>query len=164
MGATANLNNLGGLANTCNILGSCVERPRKLTAREVDETFEGDIPETSYADLPPNFNEVSERKRLADVLFNERVDNQLSYFYKAMNETAYKHGLSKSNWAVAHGMHHNNNVSSALDIAKLSRIALAQHALLVEIVNTKTYDCESRLHRGVMYNWKNTNFILWSRD
>ncbi len=51
-----------------------------------------------------------------------------------------------------------------MDVAKLSRVAMQQHALLVEIVNTKTYDVESKLHRGVMYNWKNTNFILWSRD
>ena len=41
-----------------------------------------------------------------------------------MNDTALKHGLSKSNFAVAHGMHHNNNYSSAFDIAKLSRIAM----------------------------------------
>ena len=41
-----------------------------------------------------------------------------------MNDTALKHGLMKSNFAVAHGMHHYSNYSSALDIAKLSRIAL----------------------------------------
>ena len=55
---------------------------------------------------------------------NERMEFNLSYFYKEMNETALKHGLMKSNFAVAHGMHHNNNYSSAIDIAKISRIAL----------------------------------------
>ena len=52
------------------------------------------------------------------------MDSNLNFFYKEMNDTAMKHGLKKSNFAVAHGMHHNNNYSSALDIAKLSRVAL----------------------------------------
>ena len=68
------------------------------------------------------------------------MDFFLGYFYREMNDAALKHGLNKSNFAVAHGMHHYNNYSSALDIAKLSRIALAQHSYLVEIVNTKEYD------------------------
>ena len=52
------------------------------------------------------------------------MDHYLDYFYKEMNETACKHGLKDSNFAVAHGMHHYNNYSTAIDIAKLSRIAL----------------------------------------
>lgn len=97
----------------------------KLTAREVDETYQGEIPNTSYSDLPPNFNELSERKRIANRLEIERVDFYLSFFYREMNDTAIKLGLSKSHFAVAHGMHHNDNYGSALDIARLSRIALA---------------------------------------
>ena len=68
-----------------------------------------------------------------------------------MNDTAIKLGLNKSNFAVTHGMHHNNNYSSALDIAKLSRYALTQHSLLAEIVNTKEYDMSSRINRSYKY-------------
>lgn len=78
-----------------------------------------------------------------------------------MNETAIKQGLCKSNFAVAHGMHHYNNYSSALDVAKLSRVALSQHDLLAEIVNTKEFSMPSRINRSYTYEWKNTNFLLW---
>ena len=47
-------------------LGEVETTPKKLTAREVDETFKGEIPNTNYAELPPSFNEVSERKRVAE--------------------------------------------------------------------------------------------------
>ena len=113
------------------------KKPPKLTARQIDETCEGDIPTTSYNELPPSFSEMSERRRVEETLLNERIDQCLALFYKEMNETAYKQGLKKSNFAVAHGMHHYNNWSSALDIAKLSRTALASHSMLLEIVNTK---------------------------
>ena len=67
---TNNVSMTQGLTNM-----AAPEKPKKLTAREVDETFEGEIPETSYADLPPNFNEISERKRIADNLFIEKLDH-----------------------------------------------------------------------------------------
>lgn len=92
------------------------------------------------------------------------MDHYLDFFYKEMNETALKHGLKNSNFAVAHGMHHQNNYASALDIAKLSRIALAKHDLLNEIVNTKTFTVASRLNRNFTYDWKNTNNMLWQQD
>ena len=103
----------------------------------MDRSYEGDIPDTPYSELPPSFNQVRERKLAREALLNDRMELFLSHFYKEMNDTALKHGLLKSNFAVAHGMHHYNNYSSALDIAKLSRIALQQHSLLVDIVNTK---------------------------
>lgn len=56
-----------------------------MTAREVDESYDGAIPDTPYSDLPSNFNEFSERKRIEEWLFIERLDNDLSYFYDEMN-------------------------------------------------------------------------------
>lgn len=64
---------------------------------------------------------MTERRRIAELLVIERLDFQLSFFYKEMNDTAIKLGLRSTNFAVAHGMHHNDNYSSALDIAKLSK-------------------------------------------
>ena len=140
------------------------EKPRKLTAREVDASYEGDIPNTPLSELPPAFNEIRVRKNVMETLLNERVEHYLGFFYNEMNETAIKHGLKKSNFAVAHGMHHYNNYSSALDIARLSRIALTAHSFLVEIVNTKQYDMNSRINCGFTYSWKNTNLLLWQQD
>jgi len=135
-----------------------------LTVREVDETTEGEIPDTCHRDLPPTFNEITERKRAETQLFIEKMDHYLTFFYNEMNETACKHGLNSSNFAVAHGMHHYNNYSSAIDICKLSRVALTQHDLLNEIVNTKEYEVRSRIKIGFNYEWKNTNFLLWHQD
>ena len=98
--------------------------PLKLDAKDVDRTYEGDIPDTPHTELPSDFNQVRERKLAREALLDERMEHCLSFFYKEMNDTALKYGLMKSNFAVAHGMHHFNNYSSALDIAKLSRIAL----------------------------------------
>ena len=100
------------------------QAPKKLTARQIDEK-DGDIPDTDYSELPPDFNEETQRRLVAEQLYIERMDFFLGFFYREMNDAALKHGLNKSNFAVAHGMHHFNNYSSALDIAKLSRIALA---------------------------------------
>ena len=92
------------------------------------------------------------------------MDHNLDYFYREMNDTACKHGLKNSNFAVAHGMHHFNNYSTAIDIAKLSRVALAQHELLQMVVNTKDFCVPSRTKKGFVYQWKNTNFLLWHQD
>lgn len=135
-----------------------------LTAREIDEQTKGEIANTPYNELPPTFNEISERRRVYETLLDERIENHLSFFYREMNMTACKYGLKKSNFAVAHGMHHYNNYSSALDIARLSRIALQEHEFLAQVVNTKQFTCTSRVNRSFSYNWKNTNFMLWTND
>jgi len=41
-----------------------------------------------------------------------------------MNEMANTLGLSRSHFAVAHGMHNENNYSSAYDMGKLSCIMM----------------------------------------
>ena len=96
------------------------------TLREIELLFKSEesLPDTPYYDLPTDFNEATERKRAESSLLNERIDTCLNYFYKEMNETAYEHGMKSSNFAVAHGMHHFNNFSSAFDMARLSKVAL----------------------------------------
>ena len=41
----------------------------------MDETFKGEIPDIPIVDLPPSFNEETERDRIADWLVIERVDH-----------------------------------------------------------------------------------------
>jgi D-alanyl-D-alanine carboxypeptidase (penicillin-binding protein 5/6) len=57
-------------------------------------------------------------------LLEEHIERALSGFYDCMNENATSLGLTRTHFAVAHGMHHPNNYSSAHDIATLSRIAM----------------------------------------
>ena len=122
------------------------------------------MPDTPYYELPSDFHEPTERKKVEWTLMNEKIDLALHYFYKEMNAAAIDHGLKTSNFAVAHGMHHYNNFSSALDIARLSLIALKKHPFLVEVTNTKEYNLNSRLNPKHTYKWKNTNFLLWNED
>ena len=103
----------------------------------MDETFKGEIPDIPIVDLPPSFNEETERERIADWLVIERVDHQLGFFYKYMNDTASELGLTNTHFAVVHGLPHPKNYSSAYDVAKLIKLALTQYPLLEDICNTK---------------------------
>lgn len=136
------------------------------TAREIELSFDeaGKIPDTPYYELPPDFNEMTERKKIEQTLLEEKINSALNCFYREMNDTAAHHGLKQSNFAVAHGMHHYNNFSSALDIARLSNIALKKHSFLAEVVNTKELLVPSRAIQKHIYEWKNTNFMLWNQD
>ena len=57
-------------------------------------------------------------------LLEEAMNTALNAFYDHMNESAGEIGLKRTHFAVAHGMHHPNNYSTAHDIGVLSRIAL----------------------------------------
>jgi D-alanyl-D-alanine carboxypeptidase (penicillin-binding protein 5/6) len=54
----------------------------------------------------------------------KKAQECLNMFYKLMNDKASILNMTKSNFAVAHGMHNDNNYSSALDMAKLSCLAM----------------------------------------
>ena len=52
-------------------------------------------------------------------LLDLKVKECLEEFYLLMNKKAESQGMRSSNFAVAHGMHNDNNFSTALDIGKL---------------------------------------------
>ena len=81
-----------------------------------------------------------------------------------MNIKAHKLGMTGSHFAVSHGMHHDDNYSCALDIANLAKHALDKHPVLREVVNTKTYSTPSMTEPGYLYQWSNTNFLLWDES
>jgi len=107
---------------------------------------------------------VNERKRIEWALLNERQEIALKRFYREMNETAASLNLANSHFAVAHGMHHYDNYSTAMDVARLSAHSLAKHSFLAEVVNTKDYSVQSRSNLKHRYQWKNTNNLLWHKD
>ena len=54
-----------------------------------------------------------------------------------MNQKASELGMSRSHFNVAHGMHNDDNYSSALDIGKLSLYALNElPSIFKSVVNT----------------------------
>jgi len=55
------------------------------------------------------------------LILYERSRQALKKFYQKMNEKSREIKLSdKTHWHVAHGMHHDYNYSTALDVASLS--------------------------------------------
>ncbi len=75
-----------------------------------------------------------------------------------MNETAKSLNLGKStNFSVAHGMHHDYNYSTALDISTICWNAMRSHSVFREVVDTKVFELPSRVRQGHVYKWVNTN-------
>lgn len=94
-------------------------------------------------------------------MINEKIKEALKKFCSYMNEQSKKLGLENSSWAVAHGMFHPRNFSTAYDIAKLTHVALLKHKVLVEVVNVKTLMTQSKNTTAHVYKWENTNKLLW---
>ena len=81
-----------------------------------------------------------------------------------MNEQTEELKLTDSHWAVAHGMHNDDNWSSALDIGRLSLLTTCHKSygpVFKEIVSTKYYTVKSYVNPNHTYKWENTNKMLW---
>ena len=68
-------------------------------------------------------------------------------------------GMKKSNFAVAHGMHHDKNYSTALDIAHICS-HIMKNKMFRDIVKVQTYECKSLNFPEHVYKWENTNALL----
>ena len=94
----------------------------------------------------------------------EIINAALNAFYREMNRNAAEMKLKDTNFLSAHGMHHDQNYSSALDIALISHQCM-KNSTFRQIVKTQKYNCESRLfpgQNGHIYHWQNTNKLLES--
>jgi hypothetical protein len=116
------------------------------------------IPEPYFRDLPPLYNTERERRRVSDELIAERIDKAIETFFEAMNDTAASIGMTKTNFATAHGgVNVSENYSTARDIATLAGYVVRKHELFIQICNTKHYSAKSRLKKDYEYRWQNTN-------
>ena len=61
-------------------------------------------------------------------------------------------------------MHHDRNVSSALDMALISQNAMRKHPFFCEVVDTKKYKCNSRSDPTHVYKWVNSNTMIWDKS
>ena len=76
-----------------------------------------------------------------------------------MNEHAQALGMKRSNFAVAHGMHNDNNYSTAADIGRLCCASMKNESFR-SIVSVSTRKCPSTVYSGHVYEWENTNILL----
>lgn len=67
--------------------------------------------------------------------------------------------MKRSNFAVAHGMHNENNYSTAGDIGRLCCAAM-KNEMFRSIVCVSTHQCPSTVFEGHVYEWENTNILL----
>lgn len=79
-----------------------------------------------------------------------------------MNHRAAQLNLTRTHYANPHGLSNYKNVSSAKDVATLSKIAMEDETFR-RIVNKKTYPCEIRsvFDECRTIVWKNTNKLLY---
>lgn len=76
-----------------------------------------------------------------------------------MNDHAMTIGMKRSHFAVAHGMHHDDNYSTAADIARLCCVTM-QNEMFRSIVKESHHEYHSTVHLGHVYEWENTNLLL----
>ena len=76
-----------------------------------------------------------------------------------MNDHRTRIGMKKSNFAVAHGMHHDNNYSNAFDVAKMCCVAMKDERSR-QVVKVSKHEYKSKVHEGHTYVWENTNYLL----
>ena len=69
-----------------------------------------------------------------------------------MNDQAQILGMKRSQFAVAHGMHHDNNYSTAADIGRLCCVAM-QNDMFRDIVEVSNHKYHSCVHKGHIYDW-----------
>jgi len=88
-----------------------------------------------------------------------KVADCLQGFYDQMNEHAQSLGMKRSHFAVAHGMHHDNNYSTAAEIGKLCCVAMKNDQFR-QVVSASNHACPSTVYPGHVYEWENTNILL----
>jgi len=90
-----------------------------------------------------------------------KVVDPIQVFLCEMNKNAKAIGMSNTNYANPHGLQNFFNKSSALDIAKLSQVAM-RFPLFSEIVKKQKYSCTGQdlFGNNKTFVWKNTNKLL----
>lgn len=106
-----------------------------------------------------NDAEQSTEKVVAKTALQLKVAECLQKFYELMNDHAQMLGMKRSNFAVAHGMHNDNNYSTAADIGRLCCAAMKNEAFR-SVVSVSNHKYHSTVYQGHVYEWENTNILL----
>nr|WP_186324812.1 D-alanyl-D-alanine carboxypeptidase family protein [Paenibacillus bovis] len=80
------------------------------------------------------------------------VEEAISYFAELMNEKAVEIGATQSNFINPHGLHDEKHYSTALDIAKIARVA-KQNELIDAMVGELVFSTET-------HTYTNRNLLL----
>lgn len=85
------------------------------------------------------------------------------FFLEEMNKTAERLGLKNTFYDSPHGLSNKQNLSSALDISKLSTICM-KNPRFREVCSTKFYNVKKNTNGNKRnYKWFNTHLMLGQR-
>ena len=98
----------------------------------------------------------------ADAAFSlaQATSGSTAEFVALMNRRAAELGMTSTRWVNVHGDDAPGQVSTARDLARLGRAAMAL-PLLAEVVATKQHSVRGQ---SVTYTWRNSNELLFRRD
>lgn len=141
---------------------SCIARDYNANIDPSKYQEEDEQTSPCFHSLPDDHSEnlsMDEQQTKPPNKLDEKINECLDQFYELMNQKAEELGMKNSHFAVAHGMHHENNYSSAKDMAELSCHAM-QNQVFRDIVIQQQRQTPSCNFKGHMYNWENTNALL----
>ena len=84
----------------------------------------------------------------------EHTGGSIEGFTKLMNEKIEMAGLKNSHFTNPSGLHHEDHVASALDMANMFRLAM-QNEAFIKIASTKSYTPKERI-----VTWRNKHKLL----
>lgn len=90
----------------------------------------------------------------------EATSGSVGQFVALMNRRSAELGLSNTRWANVHGDDAPGQLSTARDLARLGRVAVAQ-PLLADVVRARQHSVRGL---SVTYSWTNSNELLFRRD
>lgn len=114
------------------------------------------------------FEELNEITRIQDTKYIDikcripyNSEELMRQFIREMNKLAIYYGLERTNFASVNGLVNNKNVSTAKDLAKLSKFAMDDQ-YFKNIVKTQSYSCtvQDKDFKARVINWQNTNKLL----
>lgn len=100
--------------------------------------------------------------RALSIYFSPSKDSKVTYFAKLMNAYALELGCKSSNFVVPHGLHVDEHMTTAYDMALITEYALKNQTFR-EIVGTETYTVPATNKRREPLLLENTNRLIHTK-
>ena len=130
----------------------------QISSQQILAVSKDDEEEKEEGQLTESKEQI-EKKEVKKTALQIKVSECLEKFYELMNDHASTLGMKRSNFAVAHGMHHDNNYSTAAAIGRLCCVTM-KNDMFRQVVQESIHKYKSTVHKEHIYEWENTNLLL----
>jgi D-alanyl-D-alanine carboxypeptidase (penicillin-binding protein 5/6) len=100
----------------------------------------------------------------AAVVIANYIGGSTTNFVAMMNAKAQALGMTNTHYSNPHGFSADNHYSSAADLVKLARYAMANNSFFDQVVSQQSYVLDATDHNHKYTNWNNTNGLLGTYD